>query len=54
MNVTSEHPDQEKCDHLSTPEPQSDGGNVTASDDSETDGAMKQKMDKFGINCPFL
>jgi len=56
--VPSEHSDQEECDHVSTHETDSDGDNVTASDDSDTDSeterVMKQKVDKFGINYPLL
>ena len=56
--VPSEHSDQEECDHVSTPETDSDGDKVNASDDSdagsETDGVMKYKMNKFGINYPLL
>jgi hypothetical protein len=43
---------------LSTHESDCEGDNVTASDDSnadnETDGIMKQKMDKLGINYTIL
>jgi len=43
---------------VSTHETDSDGDNVTASDDSDTDSeterVMKQKVDKFGINYPLL
>jgi len=35
--VPSEHSDQEECDHVCTHETDSDGDNVTASDDSDTD-----------------
>ncbi len=35
--VPSEHSDQEECDHVFTPEVDSDGDNVTASDDSDAD-----------------
>ena len=35
--VPIEHYDQEECDHVSTPETDSDGDNVTASDDSDAD-----------------
>ena len=56
--VPCEHSDQEICDHMSTHETDSDGGNMAASDDSDTDseqmGVMKQKMDKFGINYSLL
>ena len=52
--VPSEHSDQEECDHVSTHETDCDAGNLTTSDesdaDSETDGVMKQKMDKF-VSC---
>jgi len=45
--VSSEHSDQEECDHVSTPETDSDGDNMTASDDSdansETDGDYEAK-----------
>jgi len=45
--LPSEHSDQEECDHVSTPEIDSDGDNVTASDDSEadseTDGGYEAK-----------
>ena len=30
-----EHFDQDECDHVSTPETDSDGDNVTVSDDSD-------------------
>jgi len=36
-HVPSEHFDPEECDHVSTPETDSDGDNVTASDDSDAD-----------------
>jgi len=39
--VSSEHPDQEECDHVSTHETDSDGHNVTASDDSDNDSETK-------------
>ena len=35
--VPSEHFDQEECDHVSTPETDSDEDNVTASDYSDAD-----------------
>ena len=36
MNMCQEkHSDQQECDHVSTPE--TDGDNVTASDDSDVD-----------------
>jgi len=42
--VPSDHSDQEECDHVSTPETDSDGDNMTASDDSnagsQTDGEL--------------
>jgi len=45
--VPSEHFDQEECDHVSTPETDSDGDSMTASDhcdaDSETDGGYEAK-----------
>ena len=54
--MPSEHFDQEECDHVSTPEIDSDVDNVTASDesdaDSETDEGYEAKMVKFGINYP--
>jgi len=56
--VPNEHSDQEECDHVSTHETVSDGENVTASDDSDTDSeterVVKQKVDKFVINYPLL
>jgi hypothetical protein len=56
--VPSEHYDQEECDHMSTYETDSDGDNVTASDDSDTDNeterVMKQKVDKIGTNYHLL
>ena len=56
--VPCEHSDQEECDHVSTSEPDSDGDNVTASDDSDADsktvGGYEAKMDKYGINYPLL
>ena len=56
--VPSENSDQEESDHMSTHETDCDGDNITASDDSDTDseteGFMKQKMDKSGINYPLL
>ena len=43
---------------MSTHETVSDGENVTASDDSDTDSeterVVKQKVDKFVINYPLL
>ena len=33
--VPREHFDQDECDHVSTPETDSDGDNVTVSDDSD-------------------
>jgi hypothetical protein len=54
----SEYSDEEECDHVSSPETDSDGDNFTASADSdadsETGGFMKQKIDKFGINYLIL
>jgi len=54
--VSSEHSDQEECDHVSTPETDSDRDNMTASDDSDADsergGVYEVKMDKFRIHCP--
>jgi len=45
--VSSEHSDQEECDHVCTPETDSDGDDVTASGDSdaysETDGGYEAK-----------
>jgi len=35
--VPSEHFDRDECDHVSTPETDSNGDNVTASDDSDAD-----------------
>ena len=56
--MPSEHSDQEQCDHVSIHETDSDGHNVIASDDSDTDSeterVMKQKVDKFVINYPLL
>jgi hypothetical protein len=39
--VPSKHSDQEECDHACTHETDSDGNNVTASDDSDTDSATE-------------
>jgi hypothetical protein len=41
--VPSEHSDQEECDHVSAHGTDSDGDNVTASGDSETDGGYDAK-----------
>jgi len=45
--VSSEHSDHEECDHVSAHETDSDGDNVTASDDSdnntETEGGYETK-----------
>ena len=41
--VPSEHSNQEECDYVSTPETDSDGDNVTASDSSDTDGGFEAK-----------
>ena len=45
--MPSEHSDQEECDHVSTPETDSDGDSMTASDDSdansEADGDYEAK-----------
>jgi len=35
--VPSEHTDQEECDHVSTPETDSDGDNVTTLSDSDAE-----------------
>jgi hypothetical protein len=40
--VLSEHSDQEECDHVCTHETNSDGDNVTAADDSDTDSATEE------------
>jgi hypothetical protein len=45
--VPSEHSDHEECDHVSTHETDSDGDNMTASGDSETDGGYEAKGGKF-------
>jgi hypothetical protein len=54
--VPNEHADHEECDHVSKHETDTDGDNLTASDDSdtfsETEGVMKQIVDRFGINYP--
>ena len=56
--MPSEHSDQEECDHVSTPETDSDGDNVTASGDSdadsETDGAYKAKNGQIWNKLPPL
>ena len=52
--VPSEHSDQEECDHVSTPETDCDGGNVTASDDSETDGGYEAKNGHIWNKLPLL
>jgi len=56
--VPSEQSDHEQCNHVCTPETDSDGDNVTASGDSdadrETDGSCEAKHRQFGINYPLL
>ena len=42
--VPSEHSDQVQCDHVSTHETNSDGDNVTASDDSDADSEQRGFM----------
>jgi hypothetical protein len=50
--------DQEECDHMSPYETDSDGDNVTAADDSDTDNeterVMMQEVYKIGINYHLL
>ena len=56
--VPSEHSDQEECGHVSTHETNSDGDNVTASDDSDTDskteGGYDAKNGQIGNKLPLL
>ena len=56
--VSVEHSDQEECDHVSTRETDSDGDNVTASDDSDTDSETEEgygaKNGQIGNKLPLL
>ena len=56
--VPSEHSDQEECDHVSTPETDCNGDNVTVSDDSdadnETDGGYEAKNGPIWNKLPCL
>jgi hypothetical protein len=56
--VPSEHSDQEECDHVSTPETDSDGDNVTApgdsAADSERDGGYEAKIGQIWNKLPRL
>ena len=56
--VSSEHSDQEECDHVSTHETDSDGDNVTAWDnsdtDSETEGGYEAKNRLIWNKLPLL
>jgi len=56
--VPCEHSDEEQCDQVSTPETDSDGDNVTASDnsdaDSGTDGCYEARNGQIWNNYPLL